>query len=376
MKMPVAQKFPVITPADIEAMVQFFYTPIMAPTPVATRLPRPADNADTINGFLRVESADSTPLLQFRSAAWDMNFLIHAYSPDEIEASSIIARAMGEAASAHFKTVMGFYIVDVVNVIGGNRLPEPRVPDLMRYRAAVTWRVAANVAGQDDSEIGEMAPALRGGGFLGGSVDLTRIPTAATVSGAGALSAAAVGQTVPSPFAYYDFHEAGGPSASDVLGHLPNLVATNPATAWSGPNAASEFSLSPLAAPLNPPWSICVNTALSVFTGAFLYFYTAGSNFYLDGYPSDKSMAIYDGAHETRSAANVLVSGENRLVWTCDGSSEKLYANGVQVASGPYSAGIQTYLRVAEQSSWPAGNLIRDVSIWQVALTAAQVAAL
>jgi hypothetical protein len=142
--MPAAQKFPVVTPADIEALAQFFYTPIMLPTPVATRLPRPADTEDTINGFVRVESADSSPLIEFRSAAWDLSFLVHSYSPNEIEAADLIGKAMAHAASAHFQTVMGFYIVDVVNVFGGNRLPEPRVPDLTRYRAAVTWRVAGS----------------------------------------------------------------------------------------------------------------------------------------------------------------------------------------------------------------------------------------
>jgi hypothetical protein len=142
-------EFPVVTPADVEALAQFFYTPIMAPTLVATRLPRPADNADTINGFLRVESADCSPLIQFRSAAWDLSFLMHAYSPNEIEAANIIGKAMAHAASAHFKKVQidagpTFHIVDVVNVLGGDRLPEPRVPDLVRYRAAVTWRVSGS----------------------------------------------------------------------------------------------------------------------------------------------------------------------------------------------------------------------------------------
>jgi hypothetical protein len=138
-------RFPTVTPADVEAVAQFFYTPILAPTPVATRLPRPADTDDTVNGFLRVEAGDISPLLQFRSVAWDLSFLVHAFSPNEIEAADIIGKAMAHAASAHFQSVLGYYIVDVVNVIGGHRLPEPRVPDLTRYRAAVTWRVTGKI---------------------------------------------------------------------------------------------------------------------------------------------------------------------------------------------------------------------------------------
>lgn len=143
-------RFPVITPADVEGLGVFFYTPKLAPTPVATRVPRPADNEDTIHGFLRVEAGDISPVLEFRSVAWDMSFLLHAYSPNEIEAAHIIGTAMAEAASAHFQSVMGFYIVDVLGVSGGVRLSEPRVPDLIRYRATVTWRVTGRVTDQNN----------------------------------------------------------------------------------------------------------------------------------------------------------------------------------------------------------------------------------
>jgi hypothetical protein len=145
MKMPAPLVFPTVTPADVEALGVFFFTPILAPTPVATRVPRPQDDSDTVNGFLRIEAGNTTPLLEFRSVAWDLSFIMHAYSPSEIEAADIIGKAMAEAASAHFKRVTGFYIVDVLNVFGGNRLPEPKVPDLVRYRAAVTWRVTGRV---------------------------------------------------------------------------------------------------------------------------------------------------------------------------------------------------------------------------------------
>lgn len=147
--MTVPVKFPTVLPADVEAVAQFFYNELMDPTPVATRLPRPADTDDTVHGFLRVEAGDISPLLEFRSVAWDLSFLIHAFSPNEIEAADIIGKAMALAASAHFQTIITergkYYIVDVVNVIGGHRLPEPRVPDLTRYRAAVTWRVTGTI---------------------------------------------------------------------------------------------------------------------------------------------------------------------------------------------------------------------------------------
>lgn len=143
MKVPAPIVFPTITPADVEGLAVFFYTPIMLPTPVATRLPRPANDQDTVNGFLRIEAGDISPLLEYHCVAWDLSFIMHAYSPNEIEAANLIGKAMAEAASAHFKSAAGYYITDVINVFGGNRLSEPQVPDLIRYRAAATWRVTA-----------------------------------------------------------------------------------------------------------------------------------------------------------------------------------------------------------------------------------------
>ena len=44
---------PMMVPADIEELAVTYLAPIMAPTPVGTRLPSP-----DVSGFLRVESAD------------------------------------------------------------------------------------------------------------------------------------------------------------------------------------------------------------------------------------------------------------------------------------------------------------------------------
>jgi hypothetical protein len=128
---------PPLEPADIEDLPIWYYTPIIAPTPVDTRLPSPANNKDTVNGFLRIEGADSS-----RSGldCYDLSFVYHAYSPIEAEASDISKKVMAYASSALGQKIMGWYVVTVVNVIGGRRLSDPDVP-LPRYRGAVTWRV-------------------------------------------------------------------------------------------------------------------------------------------------------------------------------------------------------------------------------------------
>lgn len=131
---------PPVDAPDIEDLVPYYYTPILSPTVVDTRLPSPADDADTINGFLTVEAGDMT---RIGLAQWDLDFILHAYSPHEAEAADISRKAMAYGTSVQGLTVMGWYIVGLVTAIGGRKLPNPDVPGLARYRSALTWRVAA-----------------------------------------------------------------------------------------------------------------------------------------------------------------------------------------------------------------------------------------
>lgn len=142
MSAPLVQ--PVTFPADPDELAQVFFTPIVAPAFVVTKL-EDADDVQNV-GAVRVESAAIVPLLEWRNAAWDLSFLIHAYSPDEIEATQLGLKCIAHAAAARGKTIMGWYIVDVPSVLGGQKLPEPGVEGLTRYRAAVTWRVAGHPA--------------------------------------------------------------------------------------------------------------------------------------------------------------------------------------------------------------------------------------
>jgi hypothetical protein len=140
----VPQIFPVVIPADIEMVGQVFLTPILNPTPVKTRLPIPANNEDTVHGFMRIEAGDAVPVNY--GAAYDISWLMHAYSDNEDQASLISRTAIAWVAAATGQTVAGWYIVSVPTVIGGQRLHDPNVPSpgLLRYRSAVTWRVAGH----------------------------------------------------------------------------------------------------------------------------------------------------------------------------------------------------------------------------------------
>lgn len=129
---------PPLDAPDIEDLVPYYFTPIIAPTPIDTREPNVADNADTINGFVTVEAA---PASRYGLAQWDLSFILHAYSPHEYEAADISRKLMAYGTAVQGLTVMGWYIVGLVNAIGGEKMPNPDI-ELPRYRSALTWRVA------------------------------------------------------------------------------------------------------------------------------------------------------------------------------------------------------------------------------------------
>lgn len=130
--------YPVVLPPDIENLARAFLLEALAPTPIATRLPSPSYNADTINGFLRVEFGGGSKPNPFQ---YDAQCLLHGYSPNEIEAKQITAKAVALMGAAQGATVNGWYVVGVESVMLPSRLTDPNVI-LPRFRAGVTWRVA------------------------------------------------------------------------------------------------------------------------------------------------------------------------------------------------------------------------------------------
>jgi hypothetical protein len=130
---------PVLLPPDIEELGVEYLSDLLAPTPVATRIPSPEKHADTINGFLRIENGGGFKPNRFQ---YDAQCLIHGYSPDEIEADRITRQAVALMSAGRGQTVDGWYVVGVMNVVVPHRLSDPDVIGLVRYRAMVTWRVA------------------------------------------------------------------------------------------------------------------------------------------------------------------------------------------------------------------------------------------
>jgi hypothetical protein len=142
--------YPPVLPPDPEWLAEAFLTPVLAalpgfdgPIPVVTRLPSPDDLSATLTGIMRVEAGDTHWLPSLWGAAFDTSFLMHAYSPNEDQAAVISRNAIAHTSSATGLTIVSWYVVDVCSVIGGRRLSDPDVPEnIVRYRSAVTWRVA------------------------------------------------------------------------------------------------------------------------------------------------------------------------------------------------------------------------------------------
>jgi len=135
---------PVLEPADIESLGLYYLTPYMGNTPIATRLPNPKDQADTINGFLRIEAGGGSDANRFE---YNLSLILHGYSPYEIQASQICRNAYKWAKAATGQQVAGWYVSHVVNTVAPHRLGDPNVEELTRYRALVTWRVPGLVGG-------------------------------------------------------------------------------------------------------------------------------------------------------------------------------------------------------------------------------------
>ena len=129
---------PVIQPGDIETLALYYLQPVLSPTPCATRLPQPNNQSDTINGFLRVEAAGGG---KANYLEYDLNLILHAYSPVEMQAANIAQTAMAFMTAARGQTVAGWFVGLVKNTVMPHRLTDPNI-NLVRYRAAVTWRVA------------------------------------------------------------------------------------------------------------------------------------------------------------------------------------------------------------------------------------------
>lgn len=124
-----------------------YLTPIMAPTPVATRLPQPAKTEDTINNFLRVESGGGGPSGQDQ-VLFTISLILHLYCPNnqESQGEQLLGEALAWAGNAqgtfvrHPSTEVDYFVT--YSRIGSlaAKMADPQVA-LTRFRGMVYWTI-------------------------------------------------------------------------------------------------------------------------------------------------------------------------------------------------------------------------------------------
>jgi hypothetical protein len=124
-----------------------YFTPLMAPLPVSTRLPKPALNADTVAPMLRVENGGG--FLRADEFLYDISIILHSYAPqsDEVDAEINLGTALGWGAQAYGTTItvggVDWYITHSW-VTGASVQQNDPLVNMPRYRAMVTWRIPGN----------------------------------------------------------------------------------------------------------------------------------------------------------------------------------------------------------------------------------------
>ena len=124
-----------------------YLTPILAPTPVATRLPQPNKTEDTINNFLRVESAGGAPRGEDQ-ILFNVSVILHCYCPNnqESQGEQLLGEALAWAGNAqgtfitHPSTEVEYFVTYSRIAALAMKHADPQVA-LTRFRGMVTWTI-------------------------------------------------------------------------------------------------------------------------------------------------------------------------------------------------------------------------------------------
>jgi hypothetical protein len=135
-----------VAPPPAEALAVAYFTPLMAPLPVSTRLPVVGPRADTAAPALRVEAAGG--FLRQDELLYDMSIILHSYAPTEAAepaAEQTLATALGYGARGVYTftvTAAGtpWYVTHSWVTAAPLKQNDPLV-NMPRYRAMLTWRI-------------------------------------------------------------------------------------------------------------------------------------------------------------------------------------------------------------------------------------------
>lgn len=135
---------PVVAP-DPEWLAQLFVTSILPTATIATKLPAPEDMSVALKNFVRLEAGDVVPDMSVHGACFNVSWLAHCYDTNEAAAQANTGIIISQALAAKGRVLWGWWVKDVVTIVGNRRLGDPLVPaNVVRYRTAVTWEVAGH----------------------------------------------------------------------------------------------------------------------------------------------------------------------------------------------------------------------------------------
>lgn len=149
---------PVMPPADIEGLVVQYLAPRLG-LPVGTRLPNPANDADTVDGFCRVEAAGG---IKVNLTQWDLDIIVHGYHPNEVTAAQITASAVAILEAARHQQFGQYWIGDSDSLVAPAKQTDPLV-NLPRYRSMVSWRVTGPESNPPVSRLARAGQPSSGG---------------------------------------------------------------------------------------------------------------------------------------------------------------------------------------------------------------------
>lgn len=133
-----------LIPPPTEALAVAYFTPLLAPTPVTTRLPQPGARQDMVDPFIRVEAAGG--FLRNDEFLYDISIILHSYAPENLEttAEANMMLALGWGARAYNTSITAagtdWWVAHSWITAAALRQNDPLV-NMARYRAMVTWRI-------------------------------------------------------------------------------------------------------------------------------------------------------------------------------------------------------------------------------------------
>lgn len=145
MTAPAPRPNPTLKPPPTQRLAVAYFTPLLAPLPVGTRIPQAAPGQEVIDYFLRVEPGGGTPVND--RTMFRIGVILHSYCPnnDETVGEENMQAALAWGGNAQGVTIElrngeKWYVTDSSASAAVTKHGDP-LTNLTRFRGTVTWMV-------------------------------------------------------------------------------------------------------------------------------------------------------------------------------------------------------------------------------------------